>query len=109
VKQIDDRLTRAIAGVIAMGLLIGNCGVGAAEPQRVPLPVMPIPIPPDPTTLPPGQLELCYGVVKAGKNDCTTYTTACGGTSTKDGQKDAWIFLPKGTCEKIVGSSLFPG
>lgn len=49
--------------------------------------------------------EKCYGVAKAGKNDCQTSTSACAGTSTKDGQKDAWLYLPKGTCEKIVGGS----
>jgi uncharacterized membrane protein len=50
--------------------------------------------------------EKCYGVAKAGKNDCQTSRSACAGTSTRDGQKDAWIFLPAGTCEKIVGGSL---
>lgn len=52
--------------------------------------------------------EKCYGVVKAGKNDCQTATSSCAGTSTADGQKDAWIYLPKGTCEKVVGGSLKP-
>jgi uncharacterized membrane protein len=53
--------------------------------------------------------EKCYGVVKAGKNDCQTNTSACAGTATKDSQKDAWIYLPKGTCEKIVGASTKKG
>ncbi len=54
-------------------------------------------------------MEKCYGVVKAGKNDCQTNTSACAGTSTKDGQKDAWIYLPKGSCDKIVGGSTKKG
>lgn len=54
-------------------------------------------------------VEKCYGVVKAGKNDCQTAASACAGTATKDGQKDAWIYVPKGTCDKIVGASLKPG
>jgi len=53
--------------------------------------------------------EKCYGVVKAGKNDCQTSSGACAGTTKHDGQKDAWIYLPKGTCEKIVGGSLKAG
>ena len=53
--------------------------------------------------------EKCYGVVKAGKNDCQTSAGSCAGTVKSDGQKDAWIYLPKGTCEKIVGGSLKPG
>jgi uncharacterized membrane protein len=50
--------------------------------------------------------EKCYGVVKAGKNDCQTNTSACAGTSTADHQGDAWVYVPKGLCEKIVGGSL---
>ena len=53
--------------------------------------------------------EKCYGIVKAGQNDCATATSSCAGSSTKDAQKDAYIVLPKGTCEKIVGGSLEPG
>jgi uncharacterized membrane protein len=52
--------------------------------------------------------EKCYGVVKAGKNDCQTATNSCAGTSKKDGQADAWIYVPAGTCDRIVGSSLEP-
>lgn len=54
-------------------------------------------------------MEKCYGVIKAGKNDCQTSNTACAGTAKKDSQKDAWIYIPKGTCEKIVGASLKSG
>lgn len=54
-------------------------------------------------------MEKCYGIVKAGKNDCQTASSACAGTTRKDGQKEAWLYLPKGSCEKIVGASLTPG
>ncbi|MBV8392276.1 MAG: DUF2282 domain-containing protein [Alphaproteobacteria bacterium] len=53
-----------------------------------------------------GSMEKCYGVAKAGKNDCQTNTSSCAGTSKTDGQKDAWISLPKGACEKLVGGKL---
>jgi uncharacterized membrane protein len=53
-----------------------------------------------------GNMEKCYGVAKAGKNDCQTDHSSCAGTAKKDGQKDAWISVPKGACEKIVGGSL---
>ena len=48
-------------------------------------------------------VEKCYGVSKAGKNDCQTDHSSCAGTSKKDNQPDAWIAVPRGTCEKIVG------
>ncbi len=54
-------------------------------------------------------MEKCYGIVKAGKNDCQTSGSACAGTAKKDAQKDAWLYIPKGTCEKIVGASLTAG
>lgn len=50
--------------------------------------------------------EKCYGIVKAGMNDCATAKESCAGSATKDNQKDAFIFLPKGVCGKIVGGSL---
>lgn len=56
-----------------------------------------------------GDKEKCYGVVKAGKNDCQTATSACAGTSTTDGQKDAWVLVPAGLCDKIVGGSKSAG
>jgi uncharacterized membrane protein len=51
------------------------------------------------------ELERCYGISKAGKNDCATATSACAGTAKQDDQKDAWVYLPKGTCEKLTGAS----
>jgi uncharacterized membrane protein len=52
--------------------------------------------------------ERCYGVAKAGKNDCATSVSACSGTAKQDNLKDAWIYVPKGTCQKVAGSSLTP-
>ncbi len=50
-------------------------------------------------------LEKCYGVAKAGMNDCSYAKQSCAGSSTVDSDKAAWIELPKGTCNKIVGGS----
>jgi len=52
--------------------------------------------------------EKCFGVAKAGKNDCQTANSSCAGTSRRDGQKDAWIYTPAGTCDRIVGGSREP-
>jgi len=52
-----------------------------------------------------GKMEKCYGVVKAGKNDCQTATSACAGTSTEDGQRDAWLLVPEGSCDRLVGGT----
>ena len=54
-----------------------------------------------------GDREKCYGIAKAGQNDCAAGEgTTCQGTSTVDGQKNAWILVPAGLCEKLVGGSL---
>jgi uncharacterized membrane protein len=50
--------------------------------------------------------EQCAGVVKAGKNDCTTSMNACHGHVEVDSGPMAWIYLPKGTCDKIAGAHL---
>ena len=55
-----------------------------------------------------GNIEKCYGVSKAGKNDCQTASSSCAGTSKKDHEASAWLGVPKGTCEKIVGGMLSP-
>lgn len=54
--------------------------------------------------------EKCYGIAKAGLNDCAAGPgTSCAGTSTVDGQDNAWMYVLAGTCEKIVGGSLTEG
>lgn len=52
--------------------------------------------------------EKCYGIVKAGMNDCATATASCAGSATKDKQPDSFVFVSKGLCNKIVGGSLNP-
>lgn len=50
--------------------------------------------------------ERCFGITRTGLNDCGTSTTACRGSAKKDSQPDAWIYVPKGSCEKIAGGVL---
>ena len=53
--------------------------------------------------------EKCYGIAKAGKNDCaSTGNNSCGGSSKVNGDPKAWIYVPAGYCERIVGGSLQP-
>ena len=48
------------------------------------------------------EMEKCYGVSMAGKNDCAAGPgTTCAGTSKSDYQGNAWKNVPKGTCAKI--------
>lgn len=47
--------------------------------------------------------EKCYGISKAGKNDCGSKVAgnSCAGQGAKDG--DGFLVVPKGLCEKIIG------
>ena len=49
--------------------------------------------------------EKCAGVAKAGKNDCGALDGShqCGGESTRDNDPNEWVYVPKGTCEKLGG------
>jgi len=53
-----------------------------------------------------GKIEKCYGVGKAGSNDCQTATASCAGSSTKNFDKAAFVVVPHGTCNKLAGGSL---
>lgn len=55
----------------------------------------------------PGQ-EKCYGVVKAGKNDCGNLsgTHSCAGNAKIDGDPGEWLYVPKGMCEKLVNGEV---
>jgi uncharacterized membrane protein len=61
-----------------------------------------------PAPKPEYKFEKCYGVVKAGNNDCQTATHSCAGSSKQDAAHDSWVYVPTGTCDKLVGGSLEP-
>ncbi len=50
--------------------------------------------------------EKCAGIVKAGMNDCGTSKHECSGLSTVSADAEEWIYVPEGTCNKIVGGKL---
>ena len=47
--------------------------------------------------------EKCFGVVKAGKNDCKGNAHSCAGHAAKDADANEFIKLPAGACEKLTG------
>jgi uncharacterized membrane protein len=63
-----------------------------------------------PAPTPSFKAEKCYGIAKAGKNDCaSTGNNSCAGTSKLNGDKKAWIYVPAGYCDRIVGGSTSAG
>jgi len=71
----------ALASLLALGVAAANTDAFAAK----------------------GDTEKCAGIVKAGKNDCGTSVSSCAGTAKADNDKEAWILVPAGTCDKIAG------
>ena len=51
-------------------------------------------------------MEKCAGIVKAGMNSCAANGHDCAGASTKDADPNEWLYVPEGTCNKIVGATL---
>lgn len=50
--------------------------------------------------------ERCYGIARAGRNDCGTPTHSCSAQSQSDGDAESWVMVPKGLCEKLVGGAV---
>ncbi|MGW8246816.1 MAG: BufA1 family periplasmic bufferin-type metallophore [Acidiferrobacterales bacterium] len=89
-KNIDDKTRRNLITAALGGLATVAASSVKAGPVKC------------------AELERCYGIARAHKNDCSTSYSACQGTAKEDGQPDAWMYVPKGTCEKIAGGSLKP-
>jgi uncharacterized membrane protein len=57
----------------------------------------------DPAPAKKPAMEKCYGISKAGKNDCKAGAgTSCAGSSTRDYQGNAWKLVKAGTCLTIT-------
>lgn len=90
-KKEHMMLRSAIASVLTIGMLaVSTSQVFAADKPA---------------------MEKCFGIAKAGQNDCASKTAAhaCAGQSTKDGDKTSFLLVPQGTCAKIVGGSTTAG
>jgi uncharacterized membrane protein len=59
-----------------------------------------------PAAEPAFKAEKCYGIAASGKNDCQTSTHSCAGESKRAGDPESWLYVPAGTCSKIVGGKL---
>jgi uncharacterized membrane protein len=54
-----------------------------------------------------GGKEKCFGVAKAGQNDCANLSGShsCAGQATVDNDPGEWKYVPKGTCKDMKGMS----
>jgi uncharacterized membrane protein len=79
-NQRQALIAAALAGVCA--LAVNNASAAAKAP-----------------------MEKCFGVAKAGQNDCATPSGshACAGQAKADNDAHEWKNVAKGTCEKAGG------
>jgi uncharacterized membrane protein len=49
--------------------------------------------------------EKCYGIAKAGANDCANLagSHSCAGQAKVDNDAGEWKYVPKGTCKDMKG------
>ncbi|WP_395699876.1 DUF2282 domain-containing protein [Aquabacterium sp.] len=73
-------ISSALASVLALGL----AGQAAAQGK---------------------EKEKCFGIVKAGQNDCANLSGShsCAGQSKVDMGADEWKYVAKGTCASMKG------
>ena len=87
-KAAVTKSTSLALGALAIASLL-SCAYAAPVPQ-------------------PAGSEKCYGIAKAGKNDCAAGAHSCAGQGTKNRDKSSYVYLPMGACEKIAGGSTSP-
>ena len=62
-----------------------------------------------PAEMPAFKAEKCYGIARAGKNDCASEgNNSCAGTSKRNADPKAWMFVPEGYCDRIVNATKAP-
>ena len=86
----DKAKATALIGA-AIGALIAGTASAQVHPEK-----------------PTYKYEKCYGIAKAGMNDCSFAGNSCAGTVDRDNHPAAWLYMPKGTCLRITGAKLEP-
>jgi uncharacterized membrane protein len=86
-RLMRQKRSTSLASALAGLALAGTFGNALAVPEQ------------------PESWDKCAGIAKAGQNDCGALdgSHACAGQAKSDGDANEWVYVPTGTCEKIVG------
>ncbi len=89
-SHAQHRLHSAIAGIMTAGALLSAGQAVGGVPDA------------------PAMWEKCAGIAKAGMNDCGSLdkSHACAGSAKTDSDPNEWVYVPEGTCTKIVGGKV---
>jgi uncharacterized membrane protein len=88
--SIQHGIACAIATLLSTSLLSG-CATQVAASKHA-------------AAIEQGAPERCFGVARGGRNDCKTDAHICAGWAYHDSDPQAFVYVPAGTCERIVGS-----
>ena len=79
-------VSSALASVMALGL-VATAGAASHAAEK------------------PKDKEKCYGIAKAGQNDCANLagTHSCAGQSKADNDAGEWKYVAAGTCKTMKG------
>ncbi|CAG0946269.1 hypothetical protein GPROT2_03653 [Gammaproteobacteria bacterium] len=77
-------ISTAVTGLIALGTLAVSTGAVAADGAAK---------------------EKCYGIAKAGQNDCASKAHGCQGQAKNDNDPGEWKYVAKGECAAAGGST----
>jgi uncharacterized membrane protein len=81
-RRVMNMKTLAIAAAVGSMLALGSSPAFSADKTK----------------------DKCYGVAKAGQNDCAANGHACAGQAKVDNDPKEWKHVPKDECEKMGGS-----
>ncbi|MBI1285416.1 MAG: DUF2282 domain-containing protein [Thiobacillus sp.] len=99
-KSTNRRLFAATALSAAMGIAMAMTGTPASAAD---MKEMPQAVKDNMARAKANHLVKCYGVSKAGLNDCAEGAHSCVGQSTRDRDPASFVLLPQGDCQKIAG------
>lgn len=87
-SQQRNLIQFAVSSLLAAGVLVASTSATAADESK----------------------EKCFGVAKAGQNDCGSKTSkhSCAGQSKMDNDPNDFKLVPKGTCESMGGKMMAP-
>lgn len=90
------RSTQTILPALAVAAALGSALALTAAPARAG----------DMQGMDKTKMEKCYGIAKAGKNDCKAGAgTTCAGTAKRDDQGSSFKYVPTGTCTTTASST----
>ena len=92
-------MKKFILASIATSLAVAVSGIASANAEKSKT-----------TDMAKTEKEKCYGISKAGANDCASASGShsCAGQAKVSNDGGDWVYVPKGACNRTSGGMLTP-